>query len=234
MNDWPVRTLIRGDWKLLSQADAQDILGRLCVLEHGAGLSLSASIVEYQRIRVTPLACLGEWWLLEAEARFSDGALGYRPLLMGRGVGILLPNGKTESILHAYHLAGRPNLTGQAEAQYIELFVALLYGPAGRFNLAWSLDDLILAPGYDHLDESALAPLLPPDFQRQSDTPCLKCVMTYCRGLYQVALRLNPDGVVTMETTAQLANLPLRREHLTQSFRIPTKDPYSESDTPEE
>lgn len=217
---WPLPPLVPGDWKTLSLADATAVLARYSAIEIAAGHTPSAEIVEYSRVRALRLTAAPTWLLIEAEAKFADGAEGVLTALYGPEHRL---TGATWAPSDLVDLALSSEWVDDSAARvldYLRLFVNYMQGDDGRFMTVESPDDVraLCNEGADLA--AAVANVTPLGVTEKEGAFYANGFVIYAGALYQVTFLVSRDGMVTMTGDTALAELPARAEELRGAFRV--------------
>jgi hypothetical protein len=216
---WPAPPLIPGDWKQLSLADATAVLSRYAAMEVSAGLSPSAELVEYSRVRALRLTCAPTWLLIEAEARFSDGS-GLLTLLYGPEHRMLGATWSPADLVETLTSANWQDGEVAAPLDYLRLFVTSMQGDVGRFITVESPDDVrVLCADGAELD-AAVANVTALEMTEKDGVFEANGFVVYASALFRVTFTVTRDGMVSMTDDVPVIEVPLRAEQLRGAFRV--------------
>ncbi|WP_372053334.1 hypothetical protein P7L74_02890 (plasmid) [Tistrella mobilis] len=213
---WPVPPVSIGDWQLRLPACAT----RLMRAALAAGLGpLVPELLNVRLCRPIFHARLelAELLVRRADGRFATLLLGMLPDRLGHVDG-------TSRVIHALNAADPPLLDGPEQAMdYLRWFCAVVCGDHGGFPVVECLADLpftALTPELGDRLAQVLTPLTVHGRTAGGDWMIAGCVL-HAGALYQVEMRVRPDGLVEMlDDCVALDSLPCRRPGIRKGYRL--------------
>jgi hypothetical protein len=235
-NPWPLPPLIPGDWKTLSLADSCAVLARYTASEVIAGLTPSAEAVEYSRVRARPLIAAPKWLLMEAEAKFADGAVGLLTMLYGPGFKMIGATWTPGQLTQLGWQTTWPEDAISVVKDYLYLFVNYTRGDDGRFIIVESPADVqALSRSGEKLDARVATGTVPLVVTADGAQLHGAGSLVYAGQLWQMSFDIGRDGSVEMVEDNPICEVPVDIEDVRGPFRVIGKNtkPASASNQPD-
>ncbi len=178
---------------------------------------------EPTRVRAMRPTCYPGWILVEVQAVLVDGAVGLCNFLYGPSGGVLIDG--TSAAIHRLNESGVLSLREETStvADYLTLFCSAVHGPAGRFKIIESIDDLPRSNESGEkvsIEPAASDALSRVQVMREGHAFVATAIVLYTSSLFLAKFTISDDGMVVMTESEPLAVLPIAEEEFRLPFRL--------------